>query len=243
MTATAHTTSPPPTQRGSPPPPPRLHAMRARRRRARLHLLTYVVGNALFWTVWGAISVSADRWYWWPIIPSAGWAAVLGLHLWHVHRALPRGVTSARKYVRVAALLLIAGLVAGPISTHVYWLLGGTWGLHTDRARDEVATAGVRIVAAVVVLLLVAAVLVVLARVALWQQSFVSDGVIRFFAWSLAAVFMVEALAAFTWSREHEWWLYGPASLVIALLALVVAGSGDARPRFFDGPHRTLPSR
>ena len=31
--------------------------------------------------------------------------------------------------VRVAALLLIAGLAAGPVSTHVYWMLGG--GLRT----------------------------------------------------------------------------------------------------------------
>jgi hypothetical protein len=67
------------------------------------------------------------------------------------------------------ALFLIAGLVAGPVSTHVYWMLGGTWGLYTRGVRDDVATTGARVVAAVVVLLLVAAVLVVLARVGLWQ--------------------------------------------------------------------------
>jgi hypothetical protein len=95
-------------------------------------------------------------------------------------------------------------------------------------------------VAAVVVLLLVAAVLVVLARVGLWQQAIVSDRVIRFFAWALAAVFLAETVASFTYSREYEWWLYGPVSLVIAVLALVVAGSGGAwRIR---RPHRTLRS-
>ena len=96
--------------------------------------------------------------------------------------------------------------------------------------RDEVATTGVRVVAALVVLLLVAAVLVVLARVGLWQQAFVSDRMIRFFAWALAAAFLLETLAAFTWSRseEFEWWMYGPVSLVIGLLALVVAGSEGA---------------
>ena len=52
-----------------------------------------------------------------------------------------------------------------------------------------------------VVVLLVAAVLVVLARVGLWQQAFVSDRVIRFFAWALAAVFLLETVAAFTWGR------------------------------------------
>jgi Protein of unknown function (DUF3995) len=137
---------------------------------------------------------------------------------------------------------LIAGLAAGPVSTHVYWMLGGTWGLYTRGVRDEVATTGTRVVAAVVVLLLVAAVLVVLARVGLWQQPLVSDRMIRFFAWALAAIFLVETLAAFSWSREHEWWLYGPVSLVIAVLALVVAGSGGAWPRLHR-PRRILPSR
>jgi hypothetical protein len=144
--------------------------------------------------------------------------------------------------IRVAAFLLIAGLVAGPLSTHVYWMLGGTWGLYTDGVRDEVATTGVRVVAAVVVVLLVAAVLVVLARVGLWQQTLVSDRVIRVLAWALAAIFLLETLAGFTWNWGEELsWLYGPVSLVIALLALVVAGSGGARPRLHR-PHRTLPS-
>ncbi|HEU5206842.1 MAG TPA: DUF3995 domain-containing protein [Gaiellaceae bacterium] len=153
-----------------------------------------------------------------------------------------RAIEVASRRVRVAALLLIAGLVAGPVSTHVYWMLGGTWGLYgLTGTRDEVATTGVRVVAAVVVVLLLAAMLVVLARVGLWQQAFVSDRLIRFFAWALAGTFLLEALASFTWSREHEWWIYGPVSLVIALLALIVAGSGGARPHFHR-PHRTLAS-
>ena len=113
-------------------------------------------------------------------------------------------VEGAVSRVRVAALLLILGLLAGPVSTHVYWMLGGTWGLYTDGVHDEVATTGTRVVAAVVILLLVAAVLVVLARVGLWRQAFVSERMIRLFAWALAAVFLVETLAAFTWSRG-EW--------------------------------------
>jgi hypothetical protein len=142
----------------------------------------------------------------------------------------------ATSRVRVAALLLIAGLLAGPVGTHVYWALGGTWGLHQS------TSTGIRVVAVVVIVLLVAAGLVVLARVGLWRQALVSDRVIRFFAWALAGVFLVETLAAFTWSRgEPEWWLYGPVSLVIALLAVIVAGSGGTWPRV-RGPHRTLPS-
>ncbi|MGZ4353856.1 MAG: DUF3995 domain-containing protein, partial [Gaiellaceae bacterium] len=143
--------------------------------------------------------------------------------------------------VRVAALLLIAGLAAGPGSTHVYWLLGGTWGLYTNGVREDVATTGVRILAAVVIVLLVAAVLLVLARAGLWQQAFLSDRMIRLFAWALAAVFLLETLASFTWSRdEWGWWMYGPVSLVIALLALVVAGSGGAWR--IHRPHRAVPS-
>jgi len=144
--------------------------------------------------------------------------------------------------LRIAAYLLIAALVAGPVATHVYWTLGGTWGLYTNGVRDDVADTGTRVVAAVVVVLLVAAVLVVLARVGLWRQAFVPDGVIRLFAWALAGVFLLETLAAFTWSRGEElWWIYGPVSLAIALLALVVAASGGAWLRLHR-PHRTLPS-
>jgi hypothetical protein len=138
--------------------------------------------------------------------------------------------------VRVAALLLILGLLAGPVGTHVYWMLGGTWGLHSP------TSTGIRVVAAVVIVLLIAAVLVVLARVGLWQQAFVSERLIRFFAWALAAVFLGETLASFTWGRGPEWWLYGPVSLVIGLLALVVAGSSGAGPHL-QGAHRTLPFR
>jgi hypothetical protein len=145
----------------------------------------------------------------------------------------PREGASSR--VRVAALVFIAVLAAGPLGTHVYWMLGGTWGLHQS------TSIGIRLVAAAVVVLLLEAVLVVLARVGLWQQAFVSGRVIRLFAWALAGVFVLETLAAFTWGRgEPEWWLYGPVSLVLALLGLVVAGSGGAWR--IDRPRRTLAS-
>jgi Protein of unknown function (DUF3995) len=144
--------------------------------------------------------------------------------------------------IRVAALLLIVGLAA-PAGEHLYWVLGGTWGLHrsVDGHIEESTTTGIRVVAAIVVVLLVAAVLVVMARVGFWQQAFVSDRVILVLAWALAAVFLGEALASFTYNREYEWWMYGPVSLVLAVLALVVAGSSGASPRFHR-PNRALPT-
>ena len=91
-----------------------------------------------------------------------------------------------------------------------------------------------------VVLLLVASVLVVLARVGPWQQTFVSDRVLGFFAGALAAVFLAETLAAFTWSRdEPEWRMYGPVSFVIAVLALVIALGGAQGLGEPEGPAGT----
>ena len=54
----------------------------------------------------------------------------------------------ATRRVRIAALLLIAGLAAGPIGTHVYWMLGGAWGLGLEGTysatgvRDELLEIG-----------------------------------------------------------------------------------------------------
>jgi sulfite exporter TauE/SafE len=134
---------------------------------------------------------------------------------------------------------LIAGLAA-PAGEHLYWVFGGTWGLHrlVGGHIEQSTSTGIRVVAAVVVVLLIAAALVVLARVGLWQQAFVSEPMIRFFAWALATVFLAESVASFTWSRQYEWWMYGPVALVIGLLALAVAGSGGAWPRFHR-PHQT----
>ena len=81
MSAVAHGPVRPPAQL-----PPELRLIGGRRRAARLHLLTYVVGNAFFWVLWAAVSVSADHWYWWAVVPVAGWTLVLALHLWHAYR-------------------------------------------------------------------------------------------------------------------------------------------------------------
>ena len=149
-----------------------------------------------------------------------------------------QGATSR---VRAAAALLILGLAVGPAAEHLYWILGGTWGLE-----GADASTGIRVVSAVVVALVVLAVLVVLARVGLWHQAFVSERAIRIFAWVLPVFFLGEALAAFgrkalDLGGTDHWQMYGPVSLLLGVLALVVASAGRAWPRFHR-PHRTLPS-
>ena len=81
-----------------PPGRPRLRVIESRRP-ATLHLLTYLVGNALFWTLWAAISVTADSWYWWPILPFVGWALVLAAHLRQVYRH-PSGPAPMKRRTR-----------------------------------------------------------------------------------------------------------------------------------------------
>jgi hypothetical protein len=71
-------------------PRPELRLIESGRSGAQLHLFTFVVGNALFWTLLGAVSISADRWYWWPVAPFAGWTLVLALHFWHAYRRVHR---------------------------------------------------------------------------------------------------------------------------------------------------------
>ena len=78
---------PTPTKKG-----PELRLIAAGGKTPRLHLFTYTIGNALFWTLWAAISVTADPWYWWPIVPLVGWALVLAAHLWHVCRPAAHAV-------------------------------------------------------------------------------------------------------------------------------------------------------
>ena len=150
------------------------------------------------------------------------------------------GSNQATTLERVAGVLLAVGLLAGPVGSHLYWMLGGTWGL------DDASTAGIRVVAAVVSLGLVAAVLVVLARVGIWQQAIVSDRLIRILAWALAAFFLVHGLVSVAegWAGiADEWWLYGPAGLVLGLLGLVVARSGAAQRQTVQRPPpQALPS-
>ena len=78
-----------PAPRAARPHRPELGLLAPSRRAAQPHRLTYVIGNALFWTLWAAISLTADPWYWWPIAPFVAWALVLAAHLRRVYRPAP----------------------------------------------------------------------------------------------------------------------------------------------------------
>jgi uncharacterized membrane protein (UPF0182 family) len=119
------------------------------------------------------------------------------------------------------ALVIAAGL-------HAYWLLGGTWAVHAGSggAYSDV-TPALRVYSAVVAILLLAGCLVVRARAGLWTAP-VPDRIVRIAMWVLTACLALAALVNFTAATNVERFAIAPAVLVLALLALVVAGSGGA---------------
>ena len=150
------------------------------------------------------------------------------------------GIERASGWVRVAAealwrtLVVLAGL-------HLYWLLGGTWGLHaaSGGAYSDVTT-GLRIQSALMVVLLVGAALVVRARAGLVRAPF-SARVVRIAMWVLTALLGLTALANVAAATNCERYGIGPFVFVLALLALTVAAPGTDWRRI-RRPHRTQPS-
>lgn len=131
-----------------------------------------------------------------------------------------RGVALAAS-VLWRALAVVAGL-------HVYWLLGGTWAVHAGSggAYSEV-TPALRVYSAVVAILLVVGCLVVRARAGLCAWAPLSDRVVRVAMWVLTVGLTLAALVNFAASTNVERFVIGPFVLVLALLALVVARSGQ----------------
>ena len=102
-------------------------------------------------------------------------------------------------------------------------------------------TTGPRIQSAAMVALFVVAALIVRARAGL-SRAPVSDRIVRASMWLLTAALALAAAANFAAATNVERFLIGPFVLTLALLALVVAGSGQAwhplhRPRRIRTSH------
>ena len=50
------------------------------KRMFRVHVMTYLMVNALLIGIWVAIGVGADAWFPWPIFPILGWGVALFFH-------------------------------------------------------------------------------------------------------------------------------------------------------------------
>ncbi len=122
------------------------------------------------------------------------------------------------------ALVLVAALGALAL-LHVYWALGGEFGLAAALGRESVdPTAGLRAGGAVIAFLLVLAAAGVLARVGLWKSP-VPWGLLRVGAWVLVAALALVAVANATAQTSLERYAFAPAALALAVLAAIVARS------------------
>jgi sulfite exporter TauE/SafE len=142
---------------------------------------------------------------------------------------------ASRRVVLAAAVLWRALIVVAGL--HVYWLLGGTWGVHAGSggAYSEV-TPGLRVYSAVAAALLIVGGLVVRARAGLWKAP-LSDRAVRAGMWLLTACLGLAALLNFSASTDVERFVIAPFALLLALLGLVVAASS----REWPGIHRRHP--
>jgi hypothetical protein len=134
-------------------------------------------------------------------------------------------VEAPSRLVRLPAEILWRALVAAA-GLHVYWLLGGTWGVHAASGGSySDVTTGLRIQSALIAVLLVLGCLVVRARAGLWHAP-VSDRIVRIAMWLLTAVLTLAAVGNLVASTNWERFAIGPFVLVLALLALLVARTG-----------------
>jgi len=132
------------------------------------------------------------------------------------------------------ALVILAGL-------HAYWALGGSWAIHAaSGGQYSEATTDIRVQSVAMVVVLLVACLVVRARAGVGRTP-VSDRVVRVATWVLTAALLLAALGNFAAPTNWERFGIGPLVLVLAILALVVAGAG--RSWSVRRPPRTLSSQ
>ena len=131
--------------------------------------------------------------------------------------------------MRTATAAVLAGALALAGALHVYWLLGGEWGLAAALGREDVdSSPGLRVAAAVIALLLGLAAAGVLVRVGVWRLA-VPARVLSTGAWLLVAALTLVAVANATSSTTLERFGFAPAALVLAALAVIVARADRAR--------------
>lgn len=126
--------------------------------------------------------------------------------------------TSIAGYALAASLTAVAAV-------HVYWTLGGSWGLAEALGSEEVdASPGLRVAAGAVAVALAVAASGVLARVGVWGSG-LPWALVRWGTWVLAAVLVLVAAVNALASTSLERFLFAPLALGLAALAVVVAVS------------------
>ena len=122
----------------------------------------------------------------------------------------------------IAARLLAVAL-ALVAALHVYWALGGEWGLAAALGRDDVDSGpGLRVAAAVVAILLALAAASVLARVGTWKLP-LPWRLLSVGAWLVVAALVLVAVANAMSTTSLERFGFAPLALALAALALIVA--------------------
>ncbi len=128
-------------------------------------------------------------------------------------------MTPIAELARTAAYLLV-GLFAPIIAIHVYWALGGRWGLQTAIGEGNPLPASPLSWAVAAALL--AAGLTVLGRVGVWGAS-LPHWIFLLGPWVLVAVFIGGAVLNLTSGRPWDTFVFAPIFLLLAVLAAVVA--------------------
>ncbi len=136
---------------------------------------------------------------------------------------------------------LLGGILAALAGLHLYWALGGRWGLAGALGASHVdPTPEVRAAAAVMVLVLAVAAAGVLARVGVWGQR-LPWPLLKWSTGALAGGLVLVAVANGASSTRLEQFVFAPAALALAFLAALVARS--ERPGSHQQAGRSTPPR
>jgi len=131
---------------------------------------------------------------------------------------IPTGLVARVAYALSVTLTILSVL-------HLYWAVGGTWGLAAALGRQEIdASTGLRIAAGAVAVALLIAAVGLLGRVGLWGDS-LPWVLFSWGTWALVAALFLAAslnLTAHTWTERL---VFAPIALALGGLALMIARS------------------